>query len=110
MQIITGIAGFKQLVRLAARCFYSGQVPPPDTTRNKRKVRPPAMAAAASHHTTARPAPSQRLRHGWVGGAQGMDTRGLAVVALDALTRREWVEVWRRRAPRTGLPPCLLRP
>mmetsp|Transcript_17360 Transcript_17360/g.44111 ORF Transcript_17360/g.44111 Transcript_17360/m.44111 type:complete len:462 (-) Transcript_17360:188-1573(-) len=59
MQIITGIAGFKQLVRLAARCFYSGQVPPPDTTRNKRK---------------------------------GMDTRGLAVVALDALTRREWVE------------------
>lgn len=59
MQIITGIAGFKQLVRLAARCFYYGQVPPPDTTKSKRK---------------------------------GMDIRGLAVVALDALTRREWVE------------------
>ena len=43
MQVITGVAGFKQIVRLAARYFYSGQVPPPETTgkggTTRKKVR-----------------------------------------------------------------------
>eukprot|EP00951_Prasinocladus_malaysianus_P035485 scaffold366170_cov33-Prasinocladus_malaysianus.AAC.1 len=66
MHIIQGVAGFKQLVRLAGRCFYSGQHPKPEE--------PKAGAAA-------------RRR---------LDTSGLCIVVLDALTRREWIEVARR--------------
>ena len=62
MLVITGVAGFKQLVRIAARCFYSGQVP---------KVDAPAPGA---------PNPKR------------IDTTGLAIVVLDALTKREWIE------------------
>mmetsp|Transcript_688 Transcript_688/g.2063 ORF Transcript_688/g.2063 Transcript_688/m.2063 type:complete len:358 (+) Transcript_688:282-1355(+) len=77
MQIITGVAGFKQTVRLAARCFYSGQVPPPEESKGN--------ATRKKANVT-----------------------GLAVVTLDALTRREWIEE-ERLAEELKVHPQLLR-
>ncbi|XP_075263535.1 uncharacterized protein LOC142355166 [Convolutriloba macropyga] len=78
MQVITGVAGFKQIVRLAARYFYCGQVPPPETTGKGGTTR------------------------------KKVNVTGLAVVTLDALTRREWIEE-ERLAEELKLHPQLLR-
>uniref|UniRef100_A0A061QQU5 Transcription initiation factor TFIIE subunit alpha n=1 Tax=Tetraselmis sp. GSL018 TaxID=582737 RepID=A0A061QQU5_9CHLO len=61
MQLIKGVAGYKQLVRIAARCFYRDKI---DNEDEK------GVAVAKKK----------------------FDSTGLALIVLDALTRREWTE------------------
>ena len=81
-------------MRLVARAFYDGQIPPPGATASRsdkarallsaRLPRPAALLASDG-------IPSDAPQRSWPAALQ-VQVHGVACVILDALTRRRWVK------------------